>query len=421
MPRLDDLLEQAVGPVDACYTVDGLGPRRTRVRRQRRARVAIACALVAGLATGAVVLTSAGGDTRRVNTPPAAGVFPDASNTVLVLDDGYDGVTLVDLDRRVAVRRVVEGQRAGDQPYRLGRAGDRLIVGWDEIYAAPLAGGASKLLGHATIWVPAAEPGRIWTVDWPGGRIGLGNPTTRLLDLTGRVLLEASFDPAIGFPAIGIPGGLAFETQEGVALWDAATNQVTARAGSCATVSTFVSDSHGDLLAWCETECDLFHVTRLAPSGPVDHPILPPHGTTFDARNARFSPDGRLLATTGGGWITIVDSETGAPRRSFSSEPADPNLPPASCGRRTAAASTSRRTRTSRARRVSASTSSPPATSTSRPCRSAARSVASPSTAPTSRRCSTHRSAPRPPARRRRSSPAAAPEPAPSSSDVTPR
>ena len=329
MPRLDDLLEQAVGPVDACYTVDGLGPRRTRVRRQRRARVAIACALVAGLATGAVVLTSAGGDTRRVNTPPAAGVFPDASNTVLVLDDGYDGVTLVDLDRRVAVRRVVEGQRAGDQPYRLGRAGDRLIVGWDDVYAAPLAGGASKLLGHATIWVPAAEPGRIWTVDWPGGRIGLGNPTTRLLDLTGRVLLEASFDPAIGFPAIGIPGGLAFETQEGVALWDAATNQVTARLGRVPRVSTFVSDSHGDLLAWCETECDLFHVTRLAPSGPVDHPILPPHGTTFDARNARFSPDGRLLATTGGGWITIVDSETGAPRRSFSSEPADPNLPPA--------------------------------------------------------------------------------------------
>ena len=307
MPGLTELLDDAVGP-----RRPRLRPRRrlvARARRRHRAvrvRRAIAGVVVLALVTGAALLVTRGDGTTRITTPvtpPSRGVFPDTTRTVLALSDGYDGATFVDLDHRIAVRRPIDGERAGDQPYRLTRVGNSLVVGWGDVYAAPLDGGPSKLLGHATYYVPAADAGAVWLIDYSGGAIGQGTSTFREVDRAGRVLVETPGpDASLGYPAIGIPGGIAFETEQGVALWNAASGQVTATLGSVPRLPTFVSDSHGDLLAWCETTCDLFHVTRLAPSGPVDLPILPPHQTTFDARAAAVlsrwrSPrdDGRRL------------------------------------------------------------------------------------------------------------------------------
>ena len=333
MPGLTELLDDAVGRVVPGFDPGDVSSRARRRHRAVRVRRAIAGVVVLALVTGAAVLVTRGGGTTRITTPvtpPSRGVFPDTTRTVLALSDGYDGATFVDLDHRIAVRRPIDGERAGDQPYRLTRVGNALVVGWGDVYAAPLDGGPSKLLGHATYYVPAADAGAVWLIDYSGGAIGQGTSTFREVDRAGRVLVETPGpDVSLGYPAIGIPGGIAFETEQGVALWNAASGQVTATLGSVPRLPTFVSDSHGDLLAWCETTCDLFHITRLAPSGPVDLPILPPHQTTFDARAARFSPDGGLLATTGGGWITLVDTATGAPRNSFRTQAVAPSgLPP---------------------------------------------------------------------------------------------
>ena len=95
-------------------------------------------------------------------------MFATPTNTVLLLVNGVGHVTAVDLDHRIAGRRAIQGDRAGDQPYWLTLADNNLIVGWGDIYAAPLRGGASRHLATASEYVPAAEPGQIWVlVDTP--------------------------------------------------------------------------------------------------------------------------------------------------------------------------------------------------------------------------------------------------------------
>lgn len=112
------------------------------------------------------------------------GLFASPTGVVLLFADGIDGVTAVDLDRGVVGRRVVEGERPGDQPFRLTHTGDHLVVGWGEIWAAPLDGGPSRKIDDATIYLPAAEPGEVWTLTWAGGRIGQGyEPATRRWEL----------------------------------------------------------------------------------------------------------------------------------------------------------------------------------------------------------------------------------------------
>ena len=58
----------------------------------------------------------------------------------------------VDLDATAFASRSLEGQRPGDQPYRLWRTNDALIVGWERVYAVSIATAESRLLGEATIW-----------------------------------------------------------------------------------------------------------------------------------------------------------------------------------------------------------------------------------------------------------------------------
>ena len=52
--------------------------------------------------------------TSLVGSLPSEGpVFGEPTGVLLLFDDGIDGLTAVDLDRRLAGRSVVEGQRAG--------------------------------------------------------------------------------------------------------------------------------------------------------------------------------------------------------------------------------------------------------------------------------------------------------------------
>src|SRR5689334_21567149 len=182
MARLRDLLEEAAG-----FAEPSFGPpdveRRARTHRQRRhTRVAIATVTAVALVAGSVVViarrhrasthisTTA---TAPPSTPPsttakAHPIFGTPTDTTLIFDDGYDGIALLDLDQGTLTRRVVTGQRAGDQPYRLIRVADRLVVGWGRIWAVPLSGAKPYEIGDATVAIPATEPDLIWLYDYPG-------------------------------------------------------------------------------------------------------------------------------------------------------------------------------------------------------------------------------------------------------------
>jgi len=65
-------------------------------------------------------------------------------------------------------------------------------------------------VGEATIVVPAAEPGRVWLIDFPGEQVGAGRARVRLAEVAGQVFLDVPGpDELTGGPAIGVPGGLA--------------------------------------------------------------------------------------------------------------------------------------------------------------------------------------------------------------------
>jgi len=285
----------------------------------------VAAMILAATLVVAVIVHSVRQHSRASTSAPTTHLlFSDRTGTVLVFDDGYDGVLAVDLDHRAAARQVVQGQRAGDQPWRLTRVGGFLVVGGNGIWVKPLSGGPSRLLAQATISLPAAEPNRVWVVAYPGGGLS-GTPTVREVDLSGKVVLEAQgLDPQQGYPSIGIPGGVAYGSDHGIALWDAATNRIVRELGS---QQTDALGDFGDLLAWCESGCNQLHLTNV--SGP-DRVIAPPPGMAAFREQVSFSPDGKMMAAVAGpgapsptvppgpqappGAIVLVDTQSGATR-----------------------------------------------------------------------------------------------------------
>lgn len=241
-------------------------------------------------------------------TAPAAGVFSSPTDTVLLFTDGIDGVTAVDLDRRIAGRTVIDGERAGDQQFRLTLTGDHLVVGWGGIHAAPLAGGPSVRIDDATISVPAAEPGEVWTVTWDGGRIGSGEPTVRRVHVDGTVSLSTDALDARNLPPLlGVPGGLVVPAPGGIAVWDASTGTLgpTLGPGPGVTIT-----SNGELLAWCESSCATTHVVELERPGAPTAPHV-----SAGSQQLAFSPDGRRLAALrpvdGDTRLVVTDLDTG--------------------------------------------------------------------------------------------------------------
>ncbi len=229
---------------------------------------------------------------------------------VLLFDDGIDGVLALDPDGRVGSRRAIEGQVAGDQPYRIARAGDTLVVGWGSIYASDIHTGVSTLLGSATIYIPAAEADRIWLVDWPGGLIGQGIPTAWQVDTAGNPLTEPTELDVYGYPTIGIPGGLALDTDDGIRLWYPGEGTIDVGLGDA---SALVTDVNGDQVAYCpNAACTEMHITNLNTRETVK--IFPTEAFdtwAFGGRSARFSPDGTQLALTTERGIVLARTQTG--------------------------------------------------------------------------------------------------------------
>jgi hypothetical protein len=294
-----------------------------RQRHRRRLTlvgiIAVVAVVALGLLVGVVARRGGGAGTGTSGAPAGAGVFSEPTGDVLVFADGLS----LDLDQRAAGRQPIAGQRAGDQRWDIVRSGNSLVVGWGDVWATSIAAGSTRLLGPVVTLVPAAERNAVWLIDYPGGRIGEGSPTLREVTTTGTTLrTEIGPAPSQGVPTVGIPGGLAFETSSGVALWDAATRRFTGRLGQGA---GYVGDAAGKTLAWCDGGCTSLHITDLSHS-PVgrraDRVVPSPQaGRSFDTDTLRISPEGRYVAavTTAAvlgnagerGTLDVVDSRTG--------------------------------------------------------------------------------------------------------------
>jgi hypothetical protein len=240
----------------------------------------------------------------------------------LIFDDGLDGVTVIDPNHPTGTNGIpIEGQRPGDQPFRLELVGGHLVVGWDRVYAVDLDTAASTLLGDATIFLPAAEPDRVWLIDYPGGRLGAGIPRAWQVSVLGEVISPPFELKTDGVPEIGVASGLALESDSGILIWDLDEEEVVARLGLG---SSFISDTtseQGAALAWCDDPCDELHITDI-PFMEDQTIIHPGQGNRFLARAARFSSDGRYLAApTEAGDIIVFDRGTGRSHVAFSLPP----------------------------------------------------------------------------------------------------
>ena len=267
--------------------------------------------------SSSTVPTEATVTTQSVSLPAEGPIFDDKTGMLLLFDDGLDGVTAVDPDRRLAGRSVVEGQRAGDEPFSMIRVGDSLVVGWSDIYAVNLASREPTSLGPATIFVPAAEPERVWMIDYPGGRIGSGQPRVWQVNVSGEQITEPVTLLADGYPAMGVIGGLVLQLGNGLDLWNSSTGKVTPLEEG---LPGFVSEVQGVSLVWCAGECSSLIVTDT--STLASQEFDPPEGyARFVGQYfARFSPDGRYLAAMVGGpgpsegealWIVDLHSGSG--------------------------------------------------------------------------------------------------------------
>lgn len=244
----------------------------------------------------------------EVADPPSGPLFGEPADVVLLFDDGGDGVVAIDPDIRMRSRTVLEGHGGGDPPYRIARSGDSIVVGWSSIHATDIHTGTSTELGSATIFVPAAEPDRVWLIRWAGA-MGRGSVTAWQVDTAGRSITEPTtidFEPPV-FPVTGIPGGLAVETGEGIRLWyPDGSDSVDLGPGSVLTAA-------GNQLAYCAAPCLEVRVINLS-TGESQSVYSDQSYATFNfgGPSARFSPGGEYLAVTTNRAVVVFNTVVGA-------------------------------------------------------------------------------------------------------------
>jgi hypothetical protein len=112
---------------------------------------------------------------------------------------------------------------------------------------------------------------------------------------------EVSVEGDVTFPGVRPPDGrwpnaavgdtLVLETRQGgLELWNPSTGEFTRRFPNA-----WLGPTHGALLAWCERDGRMLHVTD-ARSGRDESIERPAGSTGFDCWSGAFSPDGDSLA-----------------------------------------------------------------------------------------------------------------------------
>jgi hypothetical protein len=317
MPELTEQIHryvQAAGrdaETRASAYVAAPAPGRGRGRPSRRSAFWLAAA--AAMILVVIVGVAIGRDPRTDETTPAQAtspIFSTSTGTALVFTDGLSGVITVDLDTGLAVRRGLDGERAGDPPFRLTDTGDALVVGWGDITAVALDGSGSTVLDEATIYVPAAEPGEVWTLDWPDGRMSPTPATVQRVNATGEVTFDVAILDMTTYDSLaGVPGGLAVGTADGIGIWNAETGEIVDHPGPGRATG---AASNGNVLVWCHEDCNQPQVLELDERGARTPPAV-----SFG--NPVFSPDGTKVAYPanlgGESGVGVLDLQTGATTR----------------------------------------------------------------------------------------------------------
>ncbi len=250
--------------------------------------------------------------TLQVSIPVAGPLFGEETGVVLLFDDGYYGLMALDPDRRLAQAHAIPGQRPGDERFSMARVGDHLVVGWGEPHAVEIASLDGLSLGSARIFLPGPDPDRVWLINDPGG----SETTAWQVSVTGEQLTAPNRVDAEGYPAIGIPGGLALGHDLGMTLWDSASGELRRLTASGYGQTRFVTV---DELGWCAGECGELLITDLETTETIRFRV-PAGYTRVLERGVSAAPigspqEGRLAALVGSPdaqALWLLDPATGA-------------------------------------------------------------------------------------------------------------
>ncbi|HEX2128754.1 MAG TPA: hypothetical protein VHF58_06010 [Solirubrobacterales bacterium] len=248
---------------------------------------------------------------------------------------GMEELWVVDVEAETVERIERPELGAGDPPHLIARVGDRLAMWAYDVRAIPLddpSTDAEMLARDGWIFIPAADPNRIWVgyLDRStGGARGLRE--LREIDANGNAVTRGVVPPDGAWPYAEVAGGLLFQTPKPT-LWDPETGR-TLRVYGLEELGD-MGDVSGDVLASCPGECGNLLFTDLATGKQRSVPA--PAGLKYAVWTGEFSPDGEtyavpVLAREGGwrafsenaqrlalvsvadGTVSIVDGSTVAP------------------------------------------------------------------------------------------------------------
>lgn len=318
----DDLMTQAFGELTPNAPSGELEPwehivaRAGRVHRRRNAQRATAAIVTVAALVLALVLMVARTDDRSLQTVtsqpslPTQRWFDITTGSTLLIDDGYDGIIAIDVDRGVAQRFAFESKTPGSFRNRMLVVGDRIVFpGIDGLVSLPasFAGPPVQFGGQRVEVVAAGTSGKVWAVGLDTHRAVQFDPTTGRSSVTlpaGPDVVAGTADSVLFID--GQPPSLLQATQEGTPAqadpteaaiegWDARCNNVYPT---------------GDTI-WI-AKGPLGQCTRLVALGegargkqPID---LPAPGMLV-----AFSPDGKRVAsapTNPGGKPVVIEAGT---------------------------------------------------------------------------------------------------------------
>jgi WD40 repeat protein len=167
------------------------------------------------------------------------------------------------------------------------------------------------------LFLPSAEDDRVWVeiVNADGPSSGEGSRSIREMTIDGDVTVPDVVLPGGFFPLASVGRYLAFQGLDGsgLSVWDPRTGEFVDHLEG-----QFPLASRGDVLAWCQGDCEAVHITDFATGD--DTVVVCPGGTFgFEEYEGAFSPDGRTLALAlridfgrdSRRALTLVDVETG--------------------------------------------------------------------------------------------------------------
>jgi hypothetical protein len=234
---------------------------------------------------------------------------------------GASELWVVDVNTERAVRVPRPELGAGDPPHLIATVGERLAMWSYDIAGVPVsnpAAGSTTLAKDAWIFIPAADPDRIWVgfLDRDSPPTVRGLEELREIDSAGNVLTRGVVPPDGAWPYAEVGDGLLFQTQRPM-LWDPDTGEVMRtwdweQIGDMGPVS-------GNLLASSDYRSGELILTDVV--GGEQRRIAPPAGTKFFAWEGAFSPDGETLAVPvkgtedgGGQTLALLDVSDGGLR-----------------------------------------------------------------------------------------------------------